>query len=254
MNTKTDEGLYEKARKLFISKASIDEFAGWATPRQVDAVHRLLDTELANRERAKHDRLLRRARFPVVKGLDGYDFTNVRLPDGYMLDELLGLGFIPRAQDLVFYGKTGRGKTHLAIGLGMKAIDMGLGVRFHQTAELVLQLGKAKRDGTLETMLRDIGRADLIILDEFGYVPFDIDGARLLYRIRSIYFTDLEIEKLIDYVSNSVELLGEAEDTWERTAEDMENGLGSAIRKLYKGRRGEKIYAKYKTKRGKSKR
>ncbi len=125
MNTKTDEGLYEKARKLFISKASIDEFAGWATPRQVDAVHRLLDTELANRERAKHDRLLRRARFPVVKGLDGYDFTNVRLPDGYMLDELLGLGFIPRAQDLVFYGKTGRGKTHLAIGLGMKAIDMG---------------------------------------------------------------------------------------------------------------------------------
>ena len=136
MNTKTDEGLYEKARKLFISKASIDEFAGWATPRQVDAVHRLLDTELANRERAKHDRLLRRARFPVVKGLDGYDFTNVRLPDGYMLDELLGLGFIPRAQDLVFYGKTGRGKTHLAIGLGMKAIDMGLGVRFHQTAEL----------------------------------------------------------------------------------------------------------------------
>ncbi len=156
MNTKTDEGLYEKARKLFISKASIDEFAGWATPRQVDAVHRLLDTELANRERAKHDRLLRRARFPVVKGLDGYDFTNVRLPDGYMLDELLGLGFIPRAQDLVFYGKTGRGKTHLAIGLGMKAIDMGLGVRFHQTAELVLQLGKAKRDGTLETMLRDI--------------------------------------------------------------------------------------------------
>lgn len=192
MNTKTDEGLYEKARKLFISKASIDEFAGWATPRQVDAVHRLLDTELANRERAKHDRLLRRARFPVVKGLDGY-----------MLDELLGLGFIPRAQDLVFYGKTGRGKTHLAIGLGMKAIDMGLGVRFHQTAELVLQLGKAKRDGTLETMLRDIGRADLIILDEFGYVPFDIDGARLLYRIiagsyerRSIIFTtNIEFSK-----------------------------------------------------------
>ena len=203
MNTKTDEGLYEKARKLFISKASIDEFAGWATPRQVDAVHRLLDTELANRERAKHDRLLRRARFPVVKGLDGYDFTNVRLPDGYMLDELLGLGFIPRAQDLVFYGKTGRGKTHLAIGLGMKAIDMGLGVRFHQTAELVLQLGKAKRDGTLETMLRDIGRADLIILDEFGYVPFDIDGARLLYQIiagsyerRSIVFTtNIEFSK-----------------------------------------------------------
>lgn len=68
---------------------------------------------------------------------------------------------------------------------------------------------------------------------------------------RSIYFTDLEIEKLIDYVSESVELLGEAEDTREKTAEDMENGLGSALRKLYKGKRGERIYAEYKTKRGK---
>ncbi|MFR8360360.1 MAG: hypothetical protein ACLVB7_02635 [Coprococcus comes] len=65
---------------------------------------------------------------------------------------------------------------------------------------------------------------------------------------RSIYFTDLEIEKLIDYVSNSVELLGEAEGTWEQTAEDMENGLGSAMRKLYKGKNDERIYAKYKTK------
>lgn len=68
---------------------------------------------------------------------------------------------------------------------------------------------------------------------------------------RSIYFTDLEIEKLMNYVSESVELLGEAECTWEQTAEDMENGLGSALRKLYKGRRGERIYAEYKTKRGK---
>lgn len=203
MNTKTDEGLYEKARKLFISKAGIDEFAGWATPRQVDAVHRLLDTELGEQGTREARQAPAPRPVPVVKGLDGYDFTNVRLPDGYMLDELLGLGFIPRAQDLVFYGKTGRGKTHLAIGLGMKAIDMGLGVRFHQTAELVLQLGKAKRDGTLETMLRDIGRADLIILDEFGYVPFDIDGARLLYQIiagsyerRSIIFTtNIEFSK-----------------------------------------------------------
>ena len=56
-------------------------------------------------------------------------------------------------------------------------------MRFHQTAELVLQLGKAKRDGSLDAMPGDIGGADLIILDEFGYVPFDIDGARLLHRI-----------------------------------------------------------------------
>ena len=183
MAARNDEGLYAKARSLFISRATMDDFTGWATPRQTEAVSRLFDTELANRERSKRERLLRRARFPVVKGPDGYDFSNVRLPDGYALDGLLDLDFVPRAQDLVFYGKTGRGKTHLAIGLGMRAVERGLSVRFHQTAELVLQLGKAKRDGNLDAMLRDFGRADLIILDEFGYVPFDIDGARLLYQI-----------------------------------------------------------------------
>lgn len=146
-------------------------------------VSKPFDTEPANRERSKCERLLRRAEFSVVKGLDGYDFSNVRLPDGYALDGLQDLDFVPRAQDLVFHGKTGRGKTRLAIGLGMRAVERGLNVRFHQTAGLVLQLGKAKRDGSLDAMPGDIGRADLIILDEFGYVPFDIDGARLFHRI-----------------------------------------------------------------------
>ena len=87
--------------------------------------------------------------------------------------------------------------------LGMLAIEQGRSVRFRQTAELVLQLGKANRDGALDSLLRDLARADLIILDEFGYVPFDIDGARLLYQIiagsyerRSIIFTtNIEFSK-----------------------------------------------------------
>ena len=73
MAARNDDGLYAKARSLFISKATMDDFTGWATPRQADAVYRLFDTELANRERSKRERLLRRARFPVVKSLDGYD-------------------------------------------------------------------------------------------------------------------------------------------------------------------------------------
>ena len=63
----------------------------------------------------------------------------------------------------MFYGKTGRGKTHLATALGMSAVDWDMSVRFLPTAELVLQLGRAKHDGTLETMLKDIARADLTI-------------------------------------------------------------------------------------------
>ena len=78
----------------------------------------------------------------------------------------------------------------------MAAVAAGMPVRFYQTAQLVLSLGKAKRDGTLDRLLADVSKARLVILDEFGYVPFDVDGARLLYQVisdsyerRSIVFT-----------------------------------------------------------------
>ena len=67
---------------------------------------------------------------------------------------------------------------------------------------------------------------------------------------RSIYFTDRELQMIIKYTSQATEILSEATETAASVDEDMENGLGSALRKLYKGRNGEAIYAKYKTKRG----
>ena len=76
----------------------------------------------------------------------------MRLPDGYTRDEMLSLDLARHAQDLVFYGKTGRGKTHLATALGMLAVDKGMDVGFLPTAGLVLQLGKAKRDGNPDNL------------------------------------------------------------------------------------------------------
>lgn len=66
---------------------------------------------------------------------------------------------------------------------------------------------------------------------------------------RSIYFTDMEIEKLLIYLQEATNILGESEETCQSVDEDLNNGLGSALRKLYKGRNGERIYEKYKTKR-----
>lgn len=67
---------------------------------------------------------------------------------------------------------------------------------------------------------------------------------------RNIYFTDRELSMVRDYVFEATDILGNASDTSEQVDEDMENGLGSALRKLYKGCIGESKYAKYKTKRG----
>ena len=67
---------------------------------------------------------------------------------------------------------------------------------------------------------------------------------------RSIYFTDRELSMVRNYVFEATDILGNASDTAKQVDEDMENGLGSALRKLYKGCIGESRYAKYKTKRG----
>ena len=66
---------------------------------------------------------------------------------------------------------------------------------------------------------------------------------------RNIYFTDKELKQIRNYVLEAIEILGEASDTWEQTEKDLDDGLGSAMRKLYKGYNGEERFAKYKTKR-----
>ncbi len=185
-----------RARALFISGDTVEWFLATATPGQLAAASDMLAHELEHRARSKRERLLRQARFPVPKSVEGFDWSNVSFPEGWGREEMCSLAFVDAAEDLVFHGPTGRGKTHVATALGVEATARGVPVRFYQTASLVLELGKAKREGTLDRLLADIGRARLVVLDEFGYVPFDVDGARLLYQVisdsyerRSIVFT-----------------------------------------------------------------
>ena len=172
-------------------------------PVDLAAAAAMLDDEQGVRERRKRDRLFRKAKFPQVKSFEGYDFSQVSFPEGYTAEDLMGLGFIDRAQDFVFYGQTGRGKTHLAIAIGVAAASSGKTVRFFTTAELVMALTMANSAGALDQFMRDLAKADLLILDEFGYVPLDINGARLLFQVvsacyekRSVVFTtNIEFSK-----------------------------------------------------------
>lgn len=180
----------------FISGDTIGAFLASATPGQVAARTAMLESEIAHRDRAKRARLLRQARFPVPKSVEGFDWSDVAFPDGWGRGEMLSLAFVRDAEDLVFYGQTGRGKTHMATALGIAATSAGYPVRFWRTAQLVLQLGKAKREGALDRLLANVAKARLLVLDEFGYVHFDVDGARLLYQVisesyerRSVIFT-----------------------------------------------------------------
>ena len=105
------EQLRERARSMYFSNETVDWFLGSASAAQLRAVMDLLEYELDVRKRNKRARLYRRAKFPQVKSFEGYDFSEVGMPDGYTEDDLKSLSFVDAAQDFVFYGQTGRGKT-----------------------------------------------------------------------------------------------------------------------------------------------
>lgn len=173
------------ARSMYFSNESIDSFLGSATAAEARCVADFISHELGVRARNKRERLYRRAAFPQPKSAEGYDFSQVSFPEGYGPEDLMSLEFVDRAEDFVFLGPTGRGKTHLSIAVGTACVNAGRTVRFFTCAQLVLLLVRPGRDGRLERLMAELDRCDLLILDEFGYVPIDVEGARLLFQVMS---------------------------------------------------------------------
>lgn len=163
----------------------------------------VLKAEMDNRDEVRRGRFLREAAFPVYKTLSGYDMTNVRMPPQLSMADLDLGAFIPEKRNLVLYGPVGTGKTHLSIALGVAACAAGYRVRFFSAAELVVRLSEAFTSGVLERFLASILKAHLLIIDEWGYVPVDRQGAQLLFRVVSdsyerrslIITTNLEFSK-----------------------------------------------------------
>ena len=164
------------ARTMYFTKSTIAAFSKDATRGQLVAACELIRSENATREENRKARLMKQAKFPAVKSVADFDFGEVSFPDGYTVDDLVSLEFVRQAQDFVFYGGCGRGKTHLSIALGVLAAERGYKVRYFETASLVLMLKAAVADNRLEQVLRDIAKADLLIIDEYGYIPIDIEG------------------------------------------------------------------------------
>ena len=179
----TRRRISECCKKLILSQRMVEICEESSTPKQEEFLAYLLEQEVLKREQNKRARQLNRACFPVLKSFDAYEFGSIRFPPALSRDELVSCHFIGEKKNLILYGPVGVGKTHLAIARGVKACDKGMNVRFHTVTELVLKLGEAHRAGTLEKLVRDLQRLDLLILDEWGYVPVDREGSQLLFRV-----------------------------------------------------------------------
>lgn len=145
----------------------------------------VLLAEKKQRELGKVKRLIQRAKFHQMKTLDHYTYESITFPPSLTKEHLTSLRFIERKENVLMLGTVGTGKTHLAIALGVEACKRGVNVRFFQIAELVSILQLKHQNGTLTRFKREMGKCELLILDELGFVPFHKDGSELLFHLIS---------------------------------------------------------------------
>jgi len=165
----------------------------------------LLKREVLHRDEVRKNRYINTAGFYTLKTFDEFDFNELILPPSITKEWLMSCEFINQKQNLIFYGNIGRGKTHLATAIGIEACKQGKRVLFFRTSTLVNKLCECKKSGTLSSFLKKFEKVDLLICDEWGYVPLELQGSQLLFSIISdcyerhsvIITTNLEFSKWV---------------------------------------------------------
>jgi DNA replication protein DnaC len=174
-----------KAPTLRQSVARLAERAraeGWSHEEFLAAC---LQREVAAREAHGGEGRIRAARFPARKSLEEFDFDHARGLKRETIAHLGTLDFVIARENVVFLGPPGTGKTHLAIGLGIRACQAGHRVLFATAAGWVARLADAHAAGRLQAELARLGRYPLIVVDEVGYIPFEAEAANLFFQLVS---------------------------------------------------------------------
>jgi len=143
----------------------------------------LVSEEIAHRQQTRLARMVRRARFPFLKTIDDFNFmfqSTVRLS---LLGSALAPDFVTEGRCVIFGGKPGRGKTHLAVAMAYRAIQNGFDARFVTAAELIDELSAAFRSGRLADALATYIHPGVLVVDEVGYLTYGTDAANMLFHV-----------------------------------------------------------------------
>ncbi|MGI6679412.1 MAG: IS21-like element helper ATPase IstB [Dehalobacterium sp.] len=198
-----EELITKYCKKLKIGKGFYQGYKEVEAESHEEFLLKLLRREVENREVVRKNRLLKAASFDVIKTFNGYAFDNIQIPPAITVEDLKTAAFVKKKENLILYGAVGTGKSHLATAIGVEACQQGKKVRFFRTAALVNQLTDAKAAGELKRFFRQLQKCDLLICDEWGYIPFEKEGSQLLFQVvaecyekRSVIITtNLEFSK-----------------------------------------------------------
>jgi DNA replication protein DnaC len=167
-------------------EAQLDAVCEQAAQRQADYktfLVQALQTEWQGRYQRGTELRLRQARFPWLKTLEQFDFDFQPSLDRRLIRELAGMSFVERAHNVIVLGPPGVGKTHLAIALGIKAVEAGYTVLFLTLEELIGRLVRAAKESRLEHNLQKLTYPKVLIIDEIGYLPLSSFEASLFFRL-----------------------------------------------------------------------
>ena len=151
----------------------------------IEFLLQLVEREIFEREQRAAERRIRSAKFPIVKTLDTFDFAAQPGVNKNLVRDLMRGDYLEQHENILFLGNPGTGKTHLATALGHAACAQGKRVKFTTVTGLVTQLLEAREERKLDRLLGRLEKLHLLVLDEFGYVPFSKAGAELLFEVVS---------------------------------------------------------------------
>jgi DNA replication protein DnaC len=155
---------------------------GWG---HLDYLQRLIEGEIGRREDKSLAQRVRRARFPMLKTLDQFQWNWPKKINRPQIQNLFRLNFIEQKANVIFLGGVGLGKTHLSIALGQAACARGYSVLFTTAIDIIHTLSAAAGTGSLKRTMQRYLKPSLVIVDEIGYLPIDKLGADLLFQIIS---------------------------------------------------------------------
>lgn len=141
----------------------------------------LLTNEIEYRLTRRKSKYLNTAGFPRRYAVDEFRTDEIDFPDGVNLESLLNLDFYHSGKNVIMYCGTGTGKTMLSILIGISACNQEIPVKFYRTAGLINLFSESRSKGNLTALKKKLNSAQILVLDEFGYVPYDRTGSQLLF-------------------------------------------------------------------------
>jgi len=149
----------------------------------VEILDHIFSEEAKSKTRRAVEKQIQMSGFPMKKGMGDFDFSFQPSIDKNQIDELCTMRFLQNAENVIFLGPPGVGKTHLATALGRTAAEHRFSTYYINSHTLIEQMKKAHFENHLPDKLRSLARYKLLIIDEIGYLPMDIQGANLFFQL-----------------------------------------------------------------------